>query len=279
MNLRDVLKKYGKDVGISIKAVRVYAQQLFLSLSLLRRCSILHADIKPDNVLVSESKNTLKLCDLGSASDASDNEITPYLVSRFYRAPEISKFARDKGPLWQAYSNLHKRTVVMGLSYDYAIDVWSAACTLYEMFTGKILFPGRSNNQMLKHIMEVKGRFPNKMVRKGLFGSQHFDEDNNFISVEIDRLSNKVNSTPYARLKRTLIERNLQEFVKKMTIVKPTRDIKTRIMEASSAGVTEEEGRLLLAFIEFLDRCLMLSPDRRMTPKEALAHPFITGKV
>lgn len=33
----------------------------------------------------------LKICDLGSASDASENEITPYLVSRFYRAPEISK--------------------------------------------------------------------------------------------------------------------------------------------------------------------------------------------
>ena len=92
MNLRDVLKKFGKDVGINIKAVRVYAQQLFLSLSLLKRCNILHADIKPDNVLVSESKNILKLCDLGSASDASDNEITPYLVSRFYRAPEISKY-------------------------------------------------------------------------------------------------------------------------------------------------------------------------------------------
>jgi serine/threonine protein kinase len=91
MNLRDVLKKYGKDVGISIKAVRVYAQQLFLSLSLLKRCNLLHADIKPDNILVTESKNVLKLCDLGSASDVSDNEITPYLVSRFYRAPEISK--------------------------------------------------------------------------------------------------------------------------------------------------------------------------------------------
>ena len=85
----------------------------------------------------------------------------------------------------------------MGISYDYAIDVWSAACTLYEMFTGKILFPGRSNNQMLKHMMEVKGRFPNKMVRKGQFMSQHFDEDNNFISVEIDRLSNKVKTIIY----------------------------------------------------------------------------------
>lgn len=92
MNLREVLKKFGKDVGLNIKAVRVYAQQLFLALSLLRKCNILHSDIKPDNILVTESKSTLKLCDLGSASDASENDITPYLVSRFYRAPEISEY-------------------------------------------------------------------------------------------------------------------------------------------------------------------------------------------
>jgi serine/threonine-protein kinase PRP4 len=89
MNLREVLKKYGKDVGINIRAVRSYTHQLFLALSLLKRCNILHADIKPDNILVNETLNLIKLCDLGSASDVSDNEITPYLVSRFYRAPEI----------------------------------------------------------------------------------------------------------------------------------------------------------------------------------------------
>jgi serine/threonine-protein kinase PRP4 len=116
-NLREILKKFGKDIGLNIKAVRIYAKQLFLSLTLLKKCNIIHADIKPyvfqhnlprlfrnviiyifnafifrDNILVSESKSFLKLCDLGSASDASENEITPYLVSRFYRAPEISKF-------------------------------------------------------------------------------------------------------------------------------------------------------------------------------------------
>ena len=40
---------------------------------------------------VNESKLMLKLCDFGSASHVSENDITPYLVSRFYRAPEISK--------------------------------------------------------------------------------------------------------------------------------------------------------------------------------------------
>lgn len=52
MNLQ-VLKKYGKDVGLNIKAVRSYSHQLFSALKLLKKVNILHADIKPDNILVS----------------------------------------------------------------------------------------------------------------------------------------------------------------------------------------------------------------------------------
>ena len=170
INLREVLKKFGRDVGINLKAVRAYAQQMFLGLSLLRKCNILHADLKPDNVLVNETRNLLKICDLGSASDALENEITPYLVSRFYRAPEI----------------------ILGIPYDFAIDVWSVGCTLYELYTGKILFTGRTNNQMLRSIMECRGKFGHKMLRRAQFTELHFDDLLNFRSVEKDKLTGKV---------------------------------------------------------------------------------------
>jgi serine/threonine-protein kinase PRP4 len=91
MNLRETLKKFGKDVGIAISAIRIYGRQLFVALRFLAELRIVHADIKLDNILISENLKTVKLCDFGSAffETDMDNDPTPYLVSRFYRAPEI----------------------------------------------------------------------------------------------------------------------------------------------------------------------------------------------
>ncbi|KAL8993655.1 MAG: hypothetical protein Q9169_006180 [Polycauliona sp. 2 TL-2023] len=234
INLREVLKKFGRDVGINLKAVRAYAQQMFLGLSLLRKCNVLHADIKPDNVLVNESRNMLKICDLGSASDSSENEITPYLVSRFYRAPEI----------------------ILGIPYDFGIDVWSIGCTLFELYTGKILFTGRSNNQMLRAIMECRGKFSHKVLRKAEFGRQHFDDLLNFRSIEKDKLTGK-------------------DVVRILNFTRPTRDLRSRLM-ANAKDMDDVELKELTSFVDLLDRCLNLNAEKRCTPAEALKHPFIT---
>lgn len=234
INLREVLKKFGRDVGINLRAVRAYAQQMFMGLSLMRKCNVLHADLKPDNMLVNESRGMLKICDLGSASDASENEITPYLVSRFYRAPEI----------------------ILGMPYDFAIDVWSVGCTLYELYTGKILFTGRTNNQMLRSIMECRGRFTTKMLKRAQFAHLHFDEMASFRSVEQDKLTGK-------------------DTVKIINFTtKPVRDLRTRLMSAAK-GYTEAERNELALFTDLLDQCLTLNPEKRYTPAEALKHPFI----
>lgn len=61
-------------------------------------------------------------------------------------------------------------------------------------------------------------------------------------------------------------------------MVKPTRDLRTRLMAASS-GMDEVEAKQLNLFHDLLDRCLALNPDKRVTPAEALKHPFFHDKI
>ncbi|KAJ0279776.1 hypothetical protein CBS470a_009093 [Colletotrichum nupharicola] len=259
LNLREVLKKFGNNVGINLVATRAYAHQIFIGLAHMRKCSVIHADLKPDNILVSnpglrakhednayhsqvnESRNVLKICDLGTGIDKSDaatahNEITPYLVSRFYRAPEI----------------------ILGMPYDYSIDMWSIGCTLYELYTGKILFAGDSNNQMLKAIMEIRGKITPKLYKRGQLAPMHFDEQGNFVSMERDKVLGKTT----ARV---------------LPVVKPTRDLRTRLF-AASAGMNDAETRDLNHFVDLLEHCLTLNPEKRIKPADALKHPFFTAR-
>ena len=254
INLRELTKKYGRGIGLNIAAVSKYSAQMLISLYHLRNCGVLHADIKPDNILVSASRTMVKLADFGSAMFSGDNEITPYLVSRFYRAPEVilglkygkascqSSVAKAQlvylCDVWQSEISvpaqfllfmcvpiqqlwcrvnlqlarccavlccsccMHLHVSAWMMVYtsqcsqhssqagttqhvstkskphghsslfcaaDHALDIWSVGSVIYELFTGKILFPGKTNNEMLKLIMDVKGPFPKKMLKKGAF--------------------------------------------------------------------------------------------------------------
>ncbi|KAL3089210.1 hypothetical protein niasHT_021154 [Heterodera trifolii] len=235
MNLREVLKKYGNNVGLHMKAVRSYAQQLLLAMKLLKKCNILHADIKPDNILVNETKMLLKLCDFGSACHVGDAEPAPYLVSRFYRAPEI----------------------MLGLPYDFGIDLWSVAVTLYEVYTGKIMFPGKSNNQMLKFMMDLRGKFPNKVIRKAVFKDQHFDYNCNFLYHETDKVTGKDKVTVLTNIK---LLRNLSA-------------------ELSGDQELDRDGFAKVDhFRSLLEQMTALDPSKRISCSDALKHPFIVEK-
>jgi hypothetical protein len=61
MNLRELTNKYGRGVGLNVTAVAVYAAQLLVALRHLRRCRLLHADIKPDNILVNARRSKVKV--------------------------------------------------------------------------------------------------------------------------------------------------------------------------------------------------------------------------
>jgi len=61
-----------------------------------------------------------------------------------------------------------------------------------------------------------------------------------------------------------------------MSITKPKRDMRARIVPTPSK-LKEDELKVLLAFVDLLDKCLALDPAKRITPKEALNHPFVRG--
>lgn len=237
-DLREVLKKFGRNVGINLFPIKSFARQMFLALSHMKKYKVLHADLKPDNILMNKSRNVLKVCDFGTASLADDAEITPYLVSRFYRAPEI----------------------IMGMKYDYAIDMWSIGCTLFELYTGRILFTGADNNQMLRAIMECRGKFTMRMLKRSELAFNHFDEHANFLSREKDKTTG-------------------QTRVKQMTFSSkalPGKDLKTRL-SANAKTLAPADLKQLALFTDLLDKCLQVDPEKRISPNDALRHGFIAA--
>jgi len=251
-NLREVLNKFGKHVGINLTAVKSYARQLLCALRHLEKHKVVHSDIKPDNILVSANFSTLKLCDFGSAffETDHDNDPTPYLVSRFYRPPEV----------------------ILGLEYDRMVDLWSVGVTLSELYTGSVLFPGNSNNDMLKKFMDTMGPFSFKMVKRhaasyskmGL--EPHFEVGNTGGTYEFRKHDlDKVTGDPIVRIVNVLT-------------AKTEASLSQVLLKASkgSGGVSERVE--VLKFANFLNRCLALDPSRRLSVRHALQHDFFMKK-
>eukprot|EP01071_Lankesteria_metandrocarpae_P009470 Lankesteria_metandrocarpae@DN5201_c0_g1_i1.p1 len=237
-NLRVLVKKYGNGGGICPIAVHSYTKQLFHALRHIRRNSIMHADLKPDNLLLNDKFSILKVCDFGSACDLADNEITSYLVSRFYRAPEI----------------------ILGCKYDGQIDVWSSACTIFEAATGLVMFPGRTNNDMLKLMMEMKGKIPNKMIKAGQMSHMHFTDSSDFCWYDKDSFTKKD------------VVRHIRDF-------RVTRRIEDLLMSNNKLLVGSSPKANFLRrktrqLGDLLERALVLDPSRRLTIEEALQHPY-----
>ncbi len=241
MNLRETLKKFGRKVGINSAAVRVYAKQLFIALKHLASLRIIHADIKPDNILVTPGFGCLKLADFGSAfreTDPDAMDATPYLVSRWYRAPEIA----------------------LGLPYDRTIDMWSAAVTLFELYTGKAMLPGRNNNEMLWLAMEYKGPFPHRLLKQHLRQFEkvpglrpHFAEDMRFLRQDTDPVTGATK-------------------VRMVAVTERSKSIRSVLLAGNSGGDSRE---MLSYFADLLEKCSALDSRRRIHVSEVLSHPFI----
>ena len=118
------------------------ATQLLQGLAFLHNLSIVHCDLKPENVcLVSASRRRFKIIDFGSAVLTHDCH-NSYVQSRWYRAPEV----------------------MLGLPWDEKVDVWGVGCIVAELLLGQPIFHGGSVELVLAAQEATLGRHPQHMV-------------------------------------------------------------------------------------------------------------------
>ncbi|CAG9333022.1 unnamed protein product [Blepharisma stoltei] len=130
--------------------------------------------------------------------------------------------------------------IILGIPYTPAIDMWSFGCMIYELYTGRPLFTGESEHEQLILIMELCGIPSDSMLNQSAKISKFFDEERN-PKIVPDRHGN---------------------------IRQPkTRSLIDILPQTSSC------------FIDFLTRCLEIDPDIRITPAEALQHPWILENI
>ena len=103
----------------------------------MHSANVLHRDLKPSNLLLNANCD-LKICDFGLARTGPEKGqfMTEYVVTRWYRAPELLLSCDE---------------------YDSAIDVWSVGCIFAEMLGRKPIFPGKDYLHQLKLILSTIG--------------------------------------------------------------------------------------------------------------------------
>uniref|UniRef100_A0A8C2A272 mitogen-activated protein kinase n=1 Tax=Cyprinus carpio TaxID=7962 RepID=A0A8C2A272_CYPCA len=136
-----VMPFMGTDLGklmkmerLSEDRVQYLVYQILRGLKYIHSSGIIHRDLKPGNLAVNQDCE-LKILDFGLARQA-DSEMTGYVVTRWYRAPEV---------------------ILNWMHYSQTVDIWSVGCIMAEMLLGKPLFKGNDHLDQLREIMKITG--------------------------------------------------------------------------------------------------------------------------
>ncbi|RMZ86913.1 hypothetical protein DV736_g5863, partial [Chaetothyriales sp. CBS 134916] len=135
------LKKYMDSRGdrgqLDAMTIKRFMQDLLRGTAFCHENRVLHRDLKPQNLLIN-TKGQLKLADFGLARafGIPVNTFSNEVVTLWYRAPDVLLGSR---------------------TYNTSIDIWSAGCIMAEMYTGRPLFPGTTNEDQLQKIFRLMG--------------------------------------------------------------------------------------------------------------------------
>jgi serine/threonine protein kinase len=135
------------------------ARQMLSALSYLHRMKITHRDIKPDNILISDTEPfTVKISDFGLSKVVKHDEtfLKTFCGTLLYCAPEVFPDF-DGAP---AKGTKRRRGAKQQFhSYSHSVDIWSFAAVLWFALCGKPPFEGKADatgQAMYNNIMSTR---------------------------------------------------------------------------------------------------------------------------
>lgn len=134
------------DMDLDHERISYLLYQMLCGLKHLHSAGIIHRDLKPSNIVV-DKKCSLKILDFGLArSNSSHCNMTPYVVTRYYRGPEV----------------------VLGMNYEPNVDIWSVGCIMGEMVRRGIVFQGSDHidqwSKIIEHLGTPSQEFMDRLV-------------------------------------------------------------------------------------------------------------------
>nr|XP_023394920.1 LOW QUALITY PROTEIN: homeodomain-interacting protein kinase 2 [Loxodonta africana] len=246
-NLYDFLKQ-NKFSPLPLKYIRPVLQQVATALMKLKSLGLIHADLKPENIMLvdpSRQPYRVKVIDFGSASHVSKAVCSTYLQSRYYRAPEI----------------------ILGLPFCEAIDMWSLGCVIAELFLGWPLYPGASEYDQIRYISQTQGLPAEYLLSAGTKTTRFFNRDTDS-PYPLWRLKAPDDHEAETGIKSKEARKYIFNCLDDMAQVNMTTDLEGSDMLVEKADRRE--------FIDLLKKMLTIDADKRVTPIETLNHPFVT---
>ena len=141
-DLKKYMDSYPSPVGgvkgaLDPVTIKSFMWQLLRGIAFCHDNRVLHRDLKPQNLLIN-NQGQLKLADFGLARafGIPVNTFSNEVVTLWYRAPDVLLGSR---------------------TYNTSIDIWSAGCIMAEMYSGRALFPGTTNEDQLLKIFRLMG--------------------------------------------------------------------------------------------------------------------------
>ncbi|KAH8414967.1 hypothetical protein KR009_005092 [Drosophila setifemur] len=147
--------------------------------------------------------------------------------------------------------------VILGAKYGRAIDMWSLGCILAELLSGHALFPGENESDQLACIIEVLG-MPNKNILANSKRSKSFFSPKGY---------------PRYCTVRTMSDGMV------VLIGGQSRRGKPRGPPCSKSLSKALDGCKDPLFLNFIRGCLEWDADKRLTPSDALKHPWLRRRL